>query len=70
MNRDLDGVYFRVKRDGKWENVCFSDLTELEMDRVLENRSEEWLRNLCKTLGSRLKQIGHQFDINLEESVI
>lgn len=25
--RNMDGVYFRVKRDGKYEPVCFSDLT-------------------------------------------
>ena len=26
MNRNLDGYYFRVKRDGKWDNVCWSDM--------------------------------------------
>lgn len=26
MNRDLDGVYFRVKRGKHWESICFSDL--------------------------------------------
>lgn len=25
--RDMDGVYFRVERDGKWCNICFSDRT-------------------------------------------
>lgn len=25
--RNLDGVYFRVERDGKWENVCFTSIT-------------------------------------------
>lgn len=28
MQRNLDGVYFRVERDGKWQNICFSDLTK------------------------------------------
>ena len=31
MDRNLDGVYFRVQRDGKWGNTCFSDLTQEEM---------------------------------------
>lgn len=31
MDRKLDGVYFRIKRNDKWENVCFSDLTEEDM---------------------------------------
>jgi hypothetical protein len=24
--RNLDGIYFRVKRDGKWVTVCYSDM--------------------------------------------
>lgn len=41
MNRRLDGVYFRVKRDGKWQNICFSDLTDEEMDSVMDSRTTE-----------------------------
>lgn len=26
----LDGVYFRIKRDNEYHNICFSDLTEEE----------------------------------------
>lgn len=32
LNRNLDGVYFRVKRNNKFENICFSDMTEDETD--------------------------------------
>ena len=32
--RNLDGIYFRVQRDGKWGNTCFSDLTQEEMERT------------------------------------
>ena len=46
MDRNLDGIYFRVQRDGKWGNACFSDLTQEEMERVMENRDVDWL-NLC-----------------------
>ena len=63
MNRDLDGIYFRVKRDGKWDNVCFSDLTDEEMDVVLEGRDTEWLKSVCKILGRTIKCIGDKFDI-------
>lgn len=63
MNRDLDGIYFRVKRDGKWDNVCFSDLTDEEMDAVLEGRDVEWLKSVCKILGRTIKRIGDEFDI-------
>ena len=42
--RDLDGVYFRVERNGEWLNLCFSDLTKRERDIVTNGRSAEWLR--------------------------
>ena len=25
--RDLDGIYYRVERDGKYYSLCFTDLT-------------------------------------------
>lgn len=59
MRRNLDGTFFRI---GK-ENICFSDLSEFEQDAVLEDRSIEWLKNLCKHLASVIKEIGDQFDI-------
>ena len=40
MNRNLDGVYFRVKRDDKWQNICFTDLTNEETDTILKDRTE------------------------------
>lgn len=41
MNRNLDWVYFRVYRDGKWQNICFSDMTQEERDEVTEGRNAE-----------------------------
>ena len=32
--RNLDGAYFRVQRDGKWLNVCYSDMTDEELAAV------------------------------------
>lgn len=26
--RDMDGVYFRVKRDDEYQAICWSDLTD------------------------------------------
>lgn len=63
MNRELDGVYFRVKRNDKYDNICFSDMTEEEMKDVLQGRDPEWLKSLCIILGKRLKEIGDYFDI-------
>lgn len=66
MNRNLDGVYFRVKRNDKWENICFSDLSDDEMEEVMQNRTDEWLKNMCKILGHTIKNIGDQLDITME----
>ena len=63
MNRGLDGVYFRVQRNGKWQSICFSDLTESEREKVCEGRSAEWLKSLAYHLADCIKEIGEQFDI-------
>ena len=34
---DLDGIYFRVKRDGKWQSLCVSDLTPEELKSVTKD---------------------------------
>lgn len=66
MDRNLDGVYFRVKRDGKWCNVCFSDMTPEERDVVIGDRSAEWWKSLAYILADRLKEIGDLLDIYRE----
>lgn len=63
MNRELDGIYFRVQRDGEWQTICFSDLTAEEQEKVCEGRSAEWLKSLAYHLADTLKEIGDQFDI-------
>lgn len=62
MNRYLDGLYFRVKRDGAYDNACFSDLSEAEMDEVLAGR-EAWLKSVCKYLGGTIRRIGDELNI-------
>ena len=63
IKRNLDGVYFRVQRDGKWDNVCFSDMTQDEMEDVMNNRDIDWLKSMCIQLGKTIRDIGDQFDI-------
>lgn len=67
MNRNLDGVYFRVYRDGKRQSICFSDLTRDEQEYQMRNRSVEWLQFMCCYLAERLKYIGDTFDIVCED---
>ena len=66
MNRNLDGIYFRVNRNGKWCNVCFSDLTDKEKIEVMQNKDETWLKSLCITLGNSIKRIGDELDLVAE----
>lgn len=66
MNRNLDGIYFRVKRDEKWDNVCFSDMTQDEMENVMNNRDIDWLKSMCVQLGRAIRNIGDQLDIVCE----
>lgn len=61
--RELDGYYFRVKRDDKWQNICFSDLTREEMQEVGENKDAKWWKSLAMGLAEDLYAIGEQFDI-------
>lgn len=63
MDRNLDGVYFRVEREGQWVSLCFSDLTAEQMDAVLDNRSTEWLKSLCVILGKTIRRLGDDLDI-------
>ena len=48
--RDLDGVYFRVERDGRWLSLSFTDLTEEERERVMGHRSLAWTREMVLIL--------------------
>lgn len=61
--RNLDGVFFRVERDNKFCNICFSDLTEEEQDKMMDGRSDTWLKSMCKILAKNLHSIGDYFDI-------
>ena len=64
MKRNLDGVYFRVLgENNRYDNVCFSDLTEEQRYEVMKDQSTEWLKTLCNILGECIKDIGDQFNI-------
>ena len=63
MNRGLDGIYFRVERDGRWQSICLSDMTEDEIDKVMENKNRNFCLSCVKILAKKLREIGDQFDI-------
>lgn len=61
--RNLSGVYFRVKRPTGFKNVCFEDLNAEEQNKMMLERDKEWLMSLSQQLANTLNEIGNHFDI-------
>lgn len=59
MNRELDGCYFRIVRDGIGQSVCFTDLTKEERAALLEDKDAQFLKNLCCYLANRIQELGN-----------
>lgn len=62
MNRELDGYYFRIMRDGIGQSVCFTDLTKAERDALLADKDTQFLKNLCCYLADRILELGDMID--------
>ena len=68
VQRNLSGIYFRSQNEnGKWDNICFEDLSPEEQHRVMTGRSDEWLRSLAKQLAGTINRIAEKFDIISKE---
>ena len=63
MNRNLDGIYLRIKRDGKYQAVCLSDMTADELEEALDPERGDWLKGAVMHLSQCLHEIGDQFGI-------
>lgn len=61
--RELDGVYVRAERDGKWCNRCFTDLPAEEQQTVLDSLDIKGLQRMCLIMSGLLRKVGDQFDI-------
>ena len=61
--RNLDGVYFRVKRDEGYTPVCWTDLTDEERERFGADRPASWWKSLADHLAERLRHVGDALDI-------
>ena len=57
MNRELDGCYFRIMRDGIGQSVCFTDLTREERKKLLADKDTQFLKNLCCYLADRILEL-------------
>ena len=61
--RNLSGIFFREKIDGKWENICFEELPEKSQDKILDGKNPKFIKNLAKMLANTLIGIGNQLDL-------
>ena len=55
--KELDGIYYRVKRDNQYVNICLSDLTQEERGEILSRRPIEYLYAIIEVLISRLREL-------------
>ena len=63
MKRNLDGIYMRVKRDGKYQPICLSDMTADELEETLNPERGDWLKGAVIHLAATLHSIGEQFSL-------
>ena len=72
--RNLDGTYFRVERDGRMQNVCYSDMEQRERDEIARKRAEtstpaeqaQWWRSMADILADQLYDMGEQLGVTCE----
>lgn len=67
QERNLDGMYYRVERNGEKVNRCFTDLTVKEQERVLGEYDADALRNACYHLAACLRRLGDHLNLALDD---
>lgn len=63
IERELDGIYYRIERDDKWYNLCFTDLTTAEQEEMIQKYDVEGLKRMVMLLAKILRDIGDSFNI-------
>lgn len=64
--RNLDGIYFRVQREGKWCNVCLSDMTTEEREQSLAKYEKDALIRTINILCQTIQELGEAGDFYRE----
>lgn len=69
QERNLSGIYTRIKRNGKYQTVDLADMTPEELDEFLnkEDLTIEYFRRLTKNLIEVIQEIADKFDIEVDE---
>jgi hypothetical protein len=67
--RNLDGIYLRVRVDGKWEARCLTDLPADIVETVLLQNAQRapdpavYMMSAVEHLRARLRALGDQLDL-------
>lgn len=62
IQRDLDNVYFRIMRDGKGANVCWTDLCwEDRIEFARKNNNENWLMQMIQIMNNLAYSLMREF---------
>lgn len=69
QERNLSGIYTRIKRDGEYQSVDLADMTPEELEEFLnkEDLTIEYFRRLTKNLIEVIQEIADKFDIEVDE---
>lgn len=69
QERNLSGIYTRVKRDGKFQSIDITDMTREELADFLNNEkiSVGYLARLVQNLVETVQTIADKFDIEVDE---
>ena len=69
QERNLSGIYTRIKRDGKYQSVDLADMTPEELEEFLnkEDLTIEYFRRLTQNLIEVVQEIADKFDIEVDE---
>ena len=69
QERNLSGIYARIKRDGKYQSIDLADMTPEELEEFLnkEDLTIEYFRQLTKNIIEVIQEIADKFDIEVDE---
>lgn len=61
IKHNMDGMYFRVERNGKFENVCLSDMTNEERLKKMDWWNTDNMKSVINFLCETLREIGDTY---------
>ena len=63
--RNLSGMFVRSlnNKTNKWDDVCFEDLENDQMDEYLEKCTPEFIKGITKLMANTLFEIGEELGL-------